>query len=413
VPFSISDNYIFKMPLSPHITHKLKANIWKLNLYMLLYSLLFFMPIMVLFYQDNGLSLTQVMLIQSFTSIIFVTLEVPSGYFADHYGRKKALLLTGIFAAIAMLAFALGTNIYHFLGAASLWAVAGVFISGADSSFLYDTLVDLKQEHTYKKVWGNTVFYYSLGAALASLIGGFLGSIDYRYPFLAMIPTMLLLIPLSLSFYEPSHHRTIVKQNYFSGLFVALKSIIIHKPKLRWLMLFAAIVTGFKTSAYFLYQPYFELSGLNITYFGLVFAAFNIVAAIGSKNAHYIEKYLGQKKSLALIFLLLALAYVLMGSFIFMFSFLFAFLIQFQKGIAKVIISDNIHQLTDSRHRATTLSVQSLIGRVFLSIMGPFIGYLVDALSLPQALMYSGIMVVILGGFTLGMFFLSKKKTPR
>jgi len=166
-----------------------------------------------LFYQANGLSLTQIMIIQSIASILFVLLEVPSGYFADVFGRKKALMLTGIFATVAMFIFAISTNFYHFLFATILWATAGVFISGADKAFIYDTLKDLKRESDYKKIWGNIIFYYSIGVSFASIIGGLLGKLNFRYTFYAMIPFILLLIPLSLSLKEPRRHKIIYTKN--------------------------------------------------------------------------------------------------------------------------------------------------------------------------------------------------------
>lgn len=150
---------------------KLESNIWKLNLYMVLYSLVLYIPIIVLFYQDNGLSMAQIMIIQSISSLLIILLEVPSGYFADLFGRKKSLMITGFSATIAMFIFAVGTNFYYFLFANIFWAIAGSFISGADSAFVYDTLKDLNKEDSYKKTWGNIAFYYSVGASFASVIG--------------------------------------------------------------------------------------------------------------------------------------------------------------------------------------------------------------------------------------------------
>ncbi|MDP2114902.1 MAG: MFS transporter, partial [Bacteroidota bacterium] len=41
------------------------------------------MPIVVLFYQDNGLSMSQIFLLKSIYSIAMVVAELPSGYLAD------------------------------------------------------------------------------------------------------------------------------------------------------------------------------------------------------------------------------------------------------------------------------------------------------------------------------------------
>lgn len=369
---------------------------------------MFFTPIIVLFYQKNGLSLTQIMIIQSVSSILFVLLEVPSGYFADIFGRKKALMTTGVFSAIAMLTFAIGTNFYHLLFAAILWAIAGVFISGADSAFLYDTLKDLKMENSYKKIWGNVVFYYSIGVSFASIAGGLLGSLNFRYPFYAMIPFMLFLIPLSLSFKEPQRHKTIFTKNYLFDLLKAIKSSILKNKKIRWLLAYSAVIVGFIQVAYFLYQPYFKLSGLNIVYFGVVFAGFNIIVAISAKYSHLLEEKIGQKYSLILLFALTGLSFLLMSNFIYLFSFAFALLIQFVKGFSSVIISDYVHQLTDSSIRATVLSVKSLIEKMFFAVITPFIGWIVDVYSLEQALGLSGVIVLFSGAISLALFWKNK-----
>ncbi|MFZ2192939.1 MAG: MFS transporter [Candidatus Moraniibacteriota bacterium] len=387
---------------------KLEGNIWKLYLYMVLYSLMFFTPIIVLFYQDNGLSLTQIMIIQSISSALFVLLEVPSGYFADIFGRKKSLMITSIFATIAMIYFAIGTNFYHLLLAASLWAIAGVFISGADSALLYDTLKDLKKESSYKKIWGNVIFFYSIGVSIASIIGGLIGGLNYRYPFFAMIPFMLLLIPLSFSFEEPKKHKIIFSKNYLFDLLGVIKLSILKNKKLRWLLAYSAIVVGFIQIAYFLYQPYFKLSGLNVVYFGVVFAGFNVVVAISAKYSHVLEEKIGQKYALILLFMLVGISFLLMSNFIFFYSFVFVFLIQFVSGFSSVVISDYVNKLADSSIRATTLSVKSLIEKMFFAVVTPFIGWISDVYSLQQALALSGIIIFIFGTITLLLFWRNK-----
>lgn len=378
-------------------TKKLESNIWKLYLYMALYSLMFFTPIIVLFYQVNGLSLAQIMIIQALSSILFVLLEVPSGYFADIFGRKKSLTITGIFSTLAMFTFAISTSFYHFLFAATLWAIAGVFISGADSAFLYDTLKDLGREKSYKKIWGNTVFFYTLGISFASIVGSFLGKIDYRYTFYAMIPAMLLLTAVSLSFKEPHQHKIIFTKNYVFDLFKAIRLAVLENKKLRWLMLYSAVIVGFIQIAYFFYQPYFKLSGLDVAYFGLVFAGFNVIAAFSAKYSHLLEEKIGKKYSLVLLFMLISLSYFLMSNFIYLFSFAFAFLIQAVRGFSSVIISDYVHQLTNSNIRATVLSVKSLIEKIFYATIAPFIGWFADIYTLRQALNLSGVIILFSG----------------
>jgi MFS family permease len=376
---------------------KLESNIWKFYLYQILYSLMFYTPIIVLFYQNSGLSLTQIMILQSISSIIWVVMEIPSGYFADMVGRKKSLLLTGVFATLAMVTFGLGQSFYHFLFATVFWAFAGVFISGADSAFIYDTLKALKKEDTYKKVWGHTVFCSSVGISIASIIGGLLGGMNLRYPFFAMLPFYILLIPLSLSLYEPKRVQEVSTQNPISDLMKSIHMSVFKNKKIRSLLLYSAVIVSALDISYWLYQPYFTLSKLDVVYFGVVFAAFNLIHAVSAKYSHFIEQKLGQRFSLILLFILTSLCYILMGNIIFVLSFVIAFVFQFVSGFSSVVISDYVHKETDSKIRATVISVQSFIDRIFYVLVAPLVGWLVDIYTLPQAMIIIGIIVAVVG----------------
>ncbi|MCK5333917.1 MAG: MFS transporter [Candidatus Aenigmarchaeota archaeon] len=380
---------------------KLKSNIWKFYLLQIFGSMVFFVPIVVLFWQENGLNLTQIMILQSLFSLAVVVLEVPTGYFADIFGRKKSLVYASAFFAVGILVYSIGHNFYHFLVAELLWAFGASLASGADSALVYDTLEDLNQEKTYKKVWGNGLFYSLIALSVACVIGGFIGEMNFRWTFYAMIPFVFLLIPISLSMKEPRQHKRIFKKGYLFEMIEILKNSFVKNKKLRWLMIYSAVVFGFNGAVLWLYQPYFSLSGLNIVYFGLVFAAFNIVAALSAKYAHVIEEKIGQRRSLVMLVVLTGISYLLMGNFVFLFSFSFAFMQQFVRGFSSVVLTDYVNKLTTSDVRATVLSAQNLVGQLFYAAIIPIIGWIADVYTLVQALTILGITTLAAGSIIL------------
>ena len=68
------------------------TNIWKLFVIKGILWFMIIMPIIVLFFQDNGLNLQQIMTLQACYSLSLSFMEIPSGYAADILGRKKTLI---------------------------------------------------------------------------------------------------------------------------------------------------------------------------------------------------------------------------------------------------------------------------------------------------------------------------------
>ncbi len=388
--------------------NKLNANIWKFYLFQIFHNLAFFLPIIVLFWQENGLNMTEIMVLQSIYAVAIVILEIPTGYFSDRYGRKVSLAISGLFLFAATLVYGIGNHFYYFLIAEICWAFGNSFISGSDAALLYDTLLELKQESLYKKIWGHSVFLLMLSIGLANIIGGFIGKINFRWTFFVMLPFLALLIPLAISMKEPKRHKLTFKQGYVKDVINVLKTAFAQNKKLRWLIIYAGIAYSFNQAALWFYQPYFSLSGLDIVHFGFVFASFQVVAAVSSKYAHKIEEKIGEKYSLMMLIVLISASYLLMSNFIYLFSFTFAFLQQFVRGFSKVVISDYVNKVTTSDIRATVLSAKNMVAELMYALIIPFAGWIADVYSLLQALMVLGITTLVIGAVIL--FTLHKSK---
>lgn len=387
----------------------LRSNIWKFYAFDIFAGMFFAVPIIVLFWQDNGLNLTEVMLLQSVFAILIFLFEIPTGYFADVFGRKNSLLISGVAFFIAILTYSLASSFSLFLLAEFFFALAVAFNSGAAEAFLYDTLVDLKEEKRYAHFTGRAMFYGLLANAFANILGGFVGKIDLRWTFYFTLPFMFLLIPLSLSLYEPQRHKLIVKKGHFSHISKTLHYTLVDNVALRWIIIYTAVIGLLTNVALWLYQPYFVLSGVDILYFGIIFALFAIFTAVIAKYASQIEQTLGRKLSLVLLPILLALSYFFMGTIVFWFSFIFILLQQFVRGFSGPVLSDYVNKLTPSESRATILSINSMFSRLLYALLIPIIGWIADLYSLVQALFVMGFTALIASCVIL--FLVYKAKT--
>lgn len=383
-------------------------NILKYYLIQILIGFSFFLPVIVLFWQENGLSLAEIMVLQALFSIWVVILEVPTGFFADVLGRKISIVMASIAFLGGIVVYSIGYNFWHFLVAEFIWGLAVSLMSGADSAFIYDTLLEEKREHMYRKVEGVASSLNMVSIAFASVIGGLVGSYSYRYTFYCMIPFFLAAIPVSLSLKEPKRHMELMEKGYFHKIYKILRFALYKNKELRWVLLFSSVILAFDSVGLWFYQPYMKLSGLSVFWFGFVFAGFNLFAALSSHYAHDIEVRIGKAWSLFLLLAFMALAFFLLGNFVFVFGFVFIFLLQFVRGFSRPVTCDYVNSIVWSDKRATVLSLKNLLRRLLFAIVSPFIGWFADVYSLADALKLSALIILVLGLFS--FFMLQKAK---
>ena len=68
--------------------------IYRFSLYGFLKNLRLFEPFIILLFREDGLSFLQIGLLYSIRDIATNILEIPSGIYADAFGRRKSMLFS-------------------------------------------------------------------------------------------------------------------------------------------------------------------------------------------------------------------------------------------------------------------------------------------------------------------------------
>lgn len=372
-----------------------KNNIIIFYLFTFFRELMFIIPILVLFYQQNGLTLAQVMITQSVFALSIVIFEVPTGVIADKVGRTQSITLGGLTLTIAALTYSLGHSFYQFLFAEFIWGIGVTFLSGADSALIYDTLLQTKNESKYKKVIGRLKSIKYIAAGLGAIIGGYIALYGFRVNYYLTVLMFLTAFIISLFLVEPNIKKKGEEKKYLTHTIECLKESFSNK-NLLFLLLFDAIFLSFGRIIFWFYQPYLDKSGVPIIYFGIVWAGFNLFAILGSNYSHEIEEKLKEKNSLWLIVLATPISAIIMGYNFTVICIILIFIQQFIRGFQYPVISDYTNKHLDSRKRATLLSIQSLFGSVVFAVLGPIYGFIADNYSLGLGITFSGASMLIL-----------------
>lgn len=368
-----------------------------------------FMPIIWLFYQENCLGLTDLFIIQSIYSVTIALIEIPSGYIADVLGRRNSMIIGMFFGFIGMIIYSFSFGFEGFLMAALSLGIGQSFISGSDTALMYDSLVQLKRSNEFIKLEGRTISMGNLAEAFAFIVGGLLAEISLRTPFYFQVGIAFIGFVIATLLVEPKMDRL---KDGKSKPWKNIKNIIRYSLKenltLRYYILYSSIIgCGTLTMAWFS-QPYFISIGINSKfYFGLLGAILNLAVAIPSFYAHKIEESIKTKTLLILILLLICICYFTMSLTTSLWGLLLLLLFYITRGVATPVLRDYMNRHIPSEMRATVMSIRSFIIRILFASISPFFGYLADVYSLHQALLFSGILFLILGGSAL-LFLLSK-----
>ncbi len=362
-----------------------------------------FMPIVVPFYQSNGLGMTEVMLLQGIYSVSIVILEIPSGYFADVIGRKKTLIIGAVMGFTGFLVYSFSFGFWGFLVAEIILGIGSSFISGSDSALLYDTLLDMKKEKQYIKYEGRITSIGNIAEAIAGTIGGILAGISIRYPYFAQTAIAFIAVPSAILLIEPARHKRMLKMR-FRDILNVVRYALIENKELRRNILFSSVIgTSTLTMAWFI-QPFFQVIELPIEMFGILWTLLNLTVGLVAAIAYKIEAKIGQVRSIILITLIIPASYLVLSAYQTIYALIVIFLFYIIRGFATPVLKDYIQRMSESDVRATVMSVRNFIIRLNFMLIGPLLGWLTDLYSLKQALFVAGIIFITLATGTMFLF---------
>ena len=359
-----------------------------------------FMPFMIPFFKDNGLELTQISILKAIYSISIVVLEIPSGYLADILGRKKTLVIGTILGFLGFATYSISYSFVGFLIAEIILGFGQSLISGADSAMLFDTLDDMKRKDEYVKYEGRIISIGNLAETIAGIVGGLLVGISLRFPYYVQTIVAFTAIPAALTLLEPARNTKMLNTGFKQILHIVKYSLFDHK-ELRWNIIHSSIIgAATLTMATLIVQPYLLQIELPLFYFGIIWPALNLTVGAVALYAYKIENRLNKAQSLLLITLFIPLGYIALSQVVAYWGIVILFIFYIFRGFATPVLKDYINQLTDSNVRATVLSVRNFVIRIFFAIIGPFIGWYSDLVSLQAATLIAGLVFLLSAGIS-------------
>jgi MFS family permease len=175
-------------------TFKKDRQFWKFCAYGFLKNLRFFEPFLLLFFLEKGVSYWQIGTLYAAREVSINLLEIPSGFLADIFGRKRTMILAFGFYIISFAAFYFADAYGLLLIAMILYALGDAFRSGVHKAMIFTYLKIQGWSDQKVSYYGHTRSWSQRGSAISSLLAAVvvLFSRNYAAVFLlSIIPYVL------------------------------------------------------------------------------------------------------------------------------------------------------------------------------------------------------------------------------
>ena len=390
---------------------------YRFSAYGFLKNLRFFEPFLVLLLRDAGQSFTQIGLLYAIRDIATNVLEIPTGVFADIFGRRKSMVMAFVAYIVAFIIFYAFSNFYLFALAMIFFGAGEAFRSGTHKALILEYLKRNNLTHLKVDYYGYTRSASQMGSAVNSLIAAaivfYTG--NYRYMFLAAtIPYVLDLFNLmtypkwldGLPDTPRDRSRASLSAQTKETL-AAFGAMFKHSDALRAIGNSAGFMGFFKSTKDYL-QPILQAYALALPLFislddtrrsavviGVVYFVIYLLTSYASRNAARFSRRFGNLgRAINGTFLLGGIFLLIAGfaawkewAIISIVVFLGFYILQNLRRPMNVgYISDQIA----SKVMASGLSVESQLATILMAILAPILGALADAFGVGAALAIFG-----------------------
>jgi MFS family permease len=265
-------------------------------------------------------------------------------------------------------------------------------ISGGDVALLYDSHLAAGGESSRgTSVLGNMKLAGQTGAAVSALLGGAIVMLSYGL--LLWANAILSWIPMLLVLGVAEPPRIVEKTNKrFADLKAVVSTLLVRDTATR-LVFFNLVVVG--TAGLVMvwtHQKYWQDSGVPLAHFGVLYAAYNLAYGFAGKSAALASARYGRRSLITAVGVLPIAACVGMAAFFGWAGIVLGLLGQISRGLGSVLFLNALNERTTSAVRATVISMAQLGTRASFALLGPLVGYGIDAWGLPLILSALGIL---------------------
>ena len=335
--------------------------------------------VITFFYLQRGLSYAEILSLGAIMGASILLFEVPTGIFADKFGRKKSILMASLFFLLSMGIYLIANNFLLFSISFILLGVGITFASGSTEALIYDSLKSINKEYQMKKRMGHFFSAEVLAGVIIPPIASIIAKDLLPNQFNILIYLTLISYFISLIITLTLKDISIKEESDVKSSFIQNLKLMKNNKRLLIFIFNKAFVATAMLSYMFLWQPQFNLSNVPIVYFGIFLSLGSLGIFFVNRNIEKISNFFGVRHSIIISSLLPAIGFLILA-YVFnpFLSVTLYLLIRIISSIREPIFSELINEELSSTNRAALLSVISMVSGILTFIFRPIIGAVSD-----------------------------------
>lgn len=362
------------------------------------FALAFFFATYVPFLVEKGMNLWQVNVINSFFMLFIILAEMPTGSFADRFGRHHSITISCFLLVISFLIYYFSNSFLLFILAEIIGAIGHTFVSGAAEAWLVDSLKMRDEFHLKTKVFRQELSSKAIGTMSGCLFGSWLGEIDLSLPWLATAFFMGIAGIFSFIFIKENYKESKEKSKNGLGKEVTEACRSLKNKELLYVMSFGAVIAC-SVQAMNMQWPLVFKNSFNFTssYLGYLFIFISIAVALGGRLSKKFKSLFKNDKLLLIVpQLVTAIAIIITSRTSGLFMVTGAFLLhEFGRGMFTPVKQDYMNNRIESKNRATVLSLESMFTKLGAFVGLIISGFMASRLGISETWLFSGMFLFL------------------
>lgn len=347
-----------------------------MNFLYLFYLSIFFksqilmLPILYLFYIQNGLSWHDYFLFQGLSLLLNIFLQIPLGLISNFISKKYYLIISGLLLILSRFVWLSYSGYYPILIGELIFSTSKSFYEIVEAPYLYEILKKYGKTYDMLKTYSRLNFFMWISTGISGLLSvGLYSMTDFQT--LMLMETALFLTSVLFSLRLPNTPSK-------AKIYLAHGSVLENIGKINIKLIFSsAVLSAFSQFFFWSFQPILVIFSFPLAYFGLVILLNNLFRAFGCLLNKQISKILTIKQMIRMCFLgtLFCFMFVIISKNYMMFRyccliliFLLCISITFQLML-KIRVATYLQRKTPEDLKTMTNTIHVFITKLFTAIL--------------------------------------------